>query len=114
MLFLCQVYKIVHNLDCIPFNSYFTFNTNGTRSHQLSLVCPLARINSFRYSFFINAPYLWNRIPLEVLNCKNLPLFEEVVVSPSLVIKTSLNSRSLFLLFSLLVAVRTFVWFTVS
>ena len=73
MLSLCQVYKIVHNLDCIPFNLYFAFNTNGTRSHQLSLVCPLARINCFRYSFFINAPYLWNRIPLEVLNCKTYP-----------------------------------------
>ena len=76
MLSLCQVSKIVHNLDCIPFNLYFTFNTNGTRSHQLSLVCPLARINSFRYSFFINAPYLWNRISLEVLNCKTYPCFK--------------------------------------
>ena len=79
MLSLCQVYKIVHNLDCIPFNSYFTyftFNTNCTRSHRLSLVCPLARINSFRHSFFINVPYLWNRIPFEVLNCETYPCFK--------------------------------------
>ena len=76
MLLLCQVYKIIHNLDCIPFNSYFAFNTNCTRSHHFSLVCPLSRINSFRYSFFVNAPYLWNRIPFDVLNCNSYPCFK--------------------------------------
>ena len=34
--------KIIHNLDWIPFNSYFAFNTNCTRSHWFSLVCSLA------------------------------------------------------------------------
>ena len=76
MLVLCQVYKIIHNLDCIPFNSYFAFNTNCTRSHRFSLVCPLSWINSFRYSFFVNAPYLWNRIPFDVLHCNSYPCFK--------------------------------------
>ena len=76
MLLLCQVYKISHNLDCIPFISYFAFNTNCTRSHRFSLVCPLSWINSFRYSFFVNAPYLWNRIPFDVLNCNSYPCFK--------------------------------------
>ena len=76
MLLLCQVYKIIYNLDCIHFNSYFAFNTNCTRSHRFSLVCPLSRINSFRYSFFVNAPYLWNRLPFDVLNCNSYPCFK--------------------------------------
>ena len=53
MLSVCQVYKIIHKLDCIPFNLYFTFNTNCTRSHQLSLLCTASRVNCFRYSFFL-------------------------------------------------------------
>ena len=50
-------------------DSYFTFNTNCTRSRQFSLVCPLSCVKSFRYLFFVDAPYLQNRIPFDVLDC---------------------------------------------
>ena len=38
----------------------------------------------FRYSFFVNAPYIL--FPFDVLNCNLLPLFEELVVSTSLAV----------------------------
>ena len=38
----------------------------------------------FRYSFFVNAPYIL--FPFDVLNCNLLPLFEEMIVSTSLAI----------------------------
>ena len=71
MLSVCQVYKIIHKLDCIPFNLYFTFNTYCTRSHQLSLLCTASHVNCFRYSFFVNAPYFWNSFPFDVLNSES-------------------------------------------
>ncbi len=42
----CQVYRSLNNLDCIPFSTYFSFNTHNTRSHPLSLQCSHSRINS--------------------------------------------------------------------
>ena len=72
----CQTYKIVHSLDCIDFNKYFSFNTNNTRHHQLALRCCQSRVNSFRFSFFINAPYVWNNLPSSTVSASSLASFK--------------------------------------
>ena len=69
-LSLCQIYKIVHNLACISFFKYFAFKTVNTRSHKLSLLCKSSKLNSFRYSFFINAPFIWNKLLFEIVSLK--------------------------------------------
>lgn len=50
----CQVYKIQYNMDCIDFDSYFTFSrAPQTRFCNAStLQCISSRVNAFRYSFF--------------------------------------------------------------
>ena len=35
----------------------------------------MSTINSFRYSFFVNVVFLWNRVPLNILSIVNKALF---------------------------------------
>ena len=64
---ITQVHDILHKKVSIPFDSHFKFRDNNTRSHPLSLVASSSSINAYRYSFFINSPFLWNSIPFEIL-----------------------------------------------
>ena len=47
-----------------------------TRSHDLTLVPCNSRVNAFRYSFFINAPFLWNSLPTEIVHCPSYNSFK--------------------------------------
>ena len=60
-----QTYKIVHSLDCINFQKYYRFCNNlSSRSYHPLHICLLpSRVNTFRYSFFVNAPFIWNQLP---------------------------------------------------
>ena len=76
-----QTFRIINHLDCIPFDipfdSYFRFNTfNSTRSHALTLCFKSSRINSFIYTFFINAPILRNALPYDVASSTSLTSFK--------------------------------------
>ena len=64
------------SLDCLDFHEYLSFNESRTRSHRLSLRPTGSRINSFRYSFFINIPFLWNTLPVDILDATSLSTFK--------------------------------------
>ena len=76
LLSCCQTFKIIHNLDCLNFDDYLCFNRSPTRSHSLTLRCTRSRINSFRYSFFVNIPFLWNTIPYDIVNSTSYAAFK--------------------------------------
>ncbi len=76
LLSCCQAFKIVHNLDCLVFHEYLCFNESRMRSHRLSLRCVGSRVRSFRYSFFINIPFLWNTLPIDILNTTSYSAFK--------------------------------------
>ena len=76
LLSCCQAFKVIHNLDCLDFHEYLSFNESRTRSHRLSLRPTGSRINSFRYSFFINIPFLWNTLPVDILDATSLSTFK--------------------------------------
>ncbi len=46
------------------------------RSHDATLVIPNSRVNAFRYSLFINALFLWNSLPTEVVHCLSYNSFK--------------------------------------
>ena len=46
--------------------SQLKFNTLDT--HSLTLQTLHSTINAFRYSFYVNAPFVWNEIPYDVLS----------------------------------------------
>ena len=76
-LSLCQVYKTVNRLDCIKFSDYFSYSTRSVRNcHSLQLSYTSSRINAFRYSFFVNSPFLWNKLPSSVVCSTSLPSFK--------------------------------------
>ena len=76
LLSCCQTFKIIHNLDYLNFDDYLCFNQSSTRSHSLTLHCARSRINSFRYSFFVNIPFLWNSIPYDIVNSTSYVAFK--------------------------------------
>ena len=52
--------------------AHCTFNPiPPTRSHRLSIVPLQSTINSWRYSFFVNMTFLWNNIPIHILENSN-------------------------------------------
>ena len=61
----CQLYKTVNHLDCLAFEDYYSFNTSITRSHRYCINLLQSRVNVYRYSFFVNAPFLWNALPFK-------------------------------------------------
>ena len=72
ILSYCQLYKIIHNLDCIAFDQYFCLSPlNHTRSHNLSILCKSSNIDAYRHSFFIRLPFLWNSLPSDVVNASS-------------------------------------------
>ena len=74
---LCQLYKIVNHLDCIAFSKYFSWNpSSSTRSHKFSIFPIHARTNIYRYSFFVDSVYLWNSLPLDIVESPSLATFK--------------------------------------
>ena len=67
-LFLSSIIFIanVHSSSLIVINSI-----SSTRSHHLSINPPQSTINSRHYSFFVNTVFLWNSVPLTILNDPN-------------------------------------------
>ena len=68
----------LHDIYCkrvpISFSKYCTFNpASSTRSHCLSLLPPISTINDI--SCFVNTTFLWNSIPLNILQQDNISSF---------------------------------------
>ena len=72
----CQTFKIINGLDCIKFRDYFTENNGNRRSNSHSLFISQSRINAFRYSFFVNATHVWNKLPISVVQSPSLNSFK--------------------------------------
>ena len=49
---------------------HFQLSNASNRSHPLSIQPIQSSINSYRYSFFVNSPFLWNSIPFAILRIK--------------------------------------------
>ena len=77
-LFLChcQTFKIIRGMDCIKFTDYFTPKSRLLRSHPYSLSIPQSRINAFRFSYFVNAPFTWNELPPNLIQSSSLSTFK--------------------------------------
>ena len=65
-LTIIMIHSILHKLTPINLTSHFKFYTLDT--HSLTLQTLHSTINAFRYSFYVNAPFVWNQIPYDVLS----------------------------------------------
>ena len=69
---IAQAHDILHKRVSLPFP--FKFSNSCTRSHHLSLATSC--IFNYCFSFFINIPFLWNSIPLEILQISKSAPFQ--------------------------------------
>ena len=63
-----MIHSILHKQTPINPTSHFQFNALDTHSHSLILQTLYSTINAFRYSFYVNAPFVWNQILYDVLS----------------------------------------------
>ena len=74
-LSLVECYKIVFKLNGLDFSDYFELcrSTKTRANHQFKIQTKLAKINSYKYSFFVRIVKPWNDLPNNVVNCPNGP-----------------------------------------
>ena len=72
---ICCIHDSLNYKNSLPFSEHFQLSQAPTRCHPLSIQPVTSSINSFRYSFFVNNPFLWNTIPHTILQIKQPPLF---------------------------------------
>ena len=70
----CQIYKIVNHL-VHNFSKYLALNVANTH-YYLFLQCRQSRINCFRYSVFVQAPFIWNSFPSDIVNSNSYSSFK--------------------------------------
>ena len=77
-LSLVECYKIVFNLSHLKFEDFFEYTKcKITRSnHPYKLYLKAAKVNPFKYSFFINIVKFWNNLPNYVVEAGSLTLFK--------------------------------------
>ena len=74
-LSLVECYKIVFNLNGLNFSDYFELckSTKTRSNHQDKIQTKLAKLNCYKYSFFVKIIKFWNDLPSNVINCHDSP-----------------------------------------
>ena len=74
-LSLVECYKIVFNLNGLNFSDYFELcrSTKTRSNHQYKIQTKLAKINCYKYSFFVKIIKFWKDLPSNVINCHDSP-----------------------------------------
>ena len=73
---LIYLYKIIHHLVDILFETMFTYNNNNTRGHKFKLSVNYCRVN-YRKFFFCNRVIpIWNDLPTDIAEIESLEVFK--------------------------------------
>ena len=65
---ICQLHDIMPHRSAIPFLQYFS----SENRHPSAVDTSISAINPYRYSFFVNSPFLWNNLPASILQITNM------------------------------------------
>ena len=76
---LLFLFDLLHNRFAMSFSDYFQFNTSSTKSHPLTLVCKQSVVDAYRYSFFVNSIFIWNRLPYSIVSVISRSVFRSAV-----------------------------------
>ena len=76
---ICQLHSIFNNYSAIPFKKHFTMSNRHSCANPFSIDISMSTINPYRYSFFINSPFLWNTIPSKILQISHTKLFRSAL-----------------------------------
>ena len=72
---ICYLHSIFNNYSAIPFNRHFSRSNRHSCANPLLIDTSTSSINPYRYSFFINSPFLWNTVPARILQISHTELF---------------------------------------
>ena len=74
---LCTVYRILHNHTHLVPPFYFTLRpASVTRGHPFTLIKPLVRLDSSKFSFFSRIIDLWNSLPFADVSAGSFSAFK--------------------------------------
>ena len=62
-----MLYDILNKRTSLVYHNY-SHKNSFNRAHELSIVPLQSSINCFRYSFFVNTAFLWNKVPFHILS----------------------------------------------
>ena len=79
-LSLVECYKTIHGLNGLDPSMYFTFASDFRQlrsNHRYKLKSVMAKLNSYKYSFFVRVIPIWNSLPEYVAEAESLMAFKE-------------------------------------
>ena len=75
---LVMCFEIVHGLNALKFNDFFTFpNLSTTRGHPLKLATPIAKKDVKKYFFSTRIIPIWNALPSEFVMANSTIKFKK-------------------------------------
>ena len=74
---LCQCFKIVHKIDDLNFDDFFSYCDTGLRGHNLKLRKPKFRLEQRKHFFALRVVEPWNSLPESTVNAPSLRVFKK-------------------------------------
>ena len=79
-LSLVECFKTIHGLNDLDTSMYFTFVRSN---HRYKVKSVMAKLNSYKYSFFVRVIPIWNSLPEHVTEAESLMAFKgRLVIIP--------------------------------
>ena len=76
---LIQTYKIIHSIDNVKSDDFFTLSPNNTRNSELKLYKEFSK-SKIRSNFLPNrVNNLWNNLSINTKTCNSVPMFKKCV-----------------------------------
>jgi len=74
-----MIFKILHGFVAIDAQSIFTLSSTCTRGRNFKIEKPLPKVNCFMHSFACRDIQLWNSLPVDVVNARNVVVFKSLL-----------------------------------
>ena len=71
-----QVFRIIHQIDKISFDDFFTYNRSNTRGHSYQLSKPRAETKLRQNTFSHRVVNVWNSLTEEVVSVNDINIFK--------------------------------------
>ena len=76
---ILQVFRIIHGIDKIPFDQFFSLSNSVTRGHAWKLDKPRANTRLRQHTLSHRVINDWNSLPESVVNCISLLSFKQAL-----------------------------------
>ena len=74
-----MLHKIIYNHVEITLPSYVTYRSRYTRSRDFKFIEIGSTVDAYKYSFFPSMIRLWNTLPEDIIICKNVDTFKDLL-----------------------------------